>query len=81
MVVRLWAGQFVGKTAVGHVHHREDALFRQKVQNPVDGGPAQRGRDAVYVVVDSFGRDMVTEFTDGVEDELALGSYPVAGFA
>ena len=81
VVMRLGAGQFVGQATVGHMHHREDALFRQKVKDPVDSGPAQRGSDAVYMVVHVFGRDMVTELTDGVEDELALGCYPVAGFA
>ena len=75
------AGHFVGKAAVGHMHHRQDALFCQEVQNPVDGCPAQSGSSAVYVVVHVFGRDVVTELTDGVEDELALGCYPVAGFA
>ena len=81
MVMRLGASHLVGEPAVGHMHHRQDALFCQKVQNPVDGGPAQRGRDAVYMVVHGFGRDVFTELTDGVEDELALGCYPVAGFA
>ncbi len=81
MVMRLGAGHLVGKAAIGHMHHRQDTLFCQKVQNPVDGCPAQRGSDAVYMVVHIFGRDMVTELTDGVEDELALGCYPVAGFA
>ena len=79
--MRLGAGHFVGKAAVGHMHHRQDALFCQEVQNPVDGRPAQSRSDAVYVVVHSFGRDVVSELTDGVEDELALGCYPVAGFA
>ena len=81
MVVRLGADHLVGKPAVGHMHHRQDALFCQKVQNAVDSGPAQSGSDAVYMVVHGFGRDMVTELTDGVEDELALGRHPVAGFA
>ena len=81
VVMRLGAGHLVGEPAVGHMHHRQDALFCQEMQNPVDGGPAQRGSSAVYVVVHGFGRDMVTELTDGVEDELALGCNPVAGFA
>jgi len=37
--------------------------------------------EAVYLGVHGFGRDVVTELTDGVQDELALGSYPVAWFA
>ena len=81
VVMRLGAGQLVGKPAVGHMHHRQDALFCQKVQNAVDSRPAQRGSGAVYMVVHGFGRDMLTELTDGVEDELALGCNPVAGFA
>ena len=81
VVMRLGAGHLVGEPTVGHMHHRQDALFCQKVQDPVDGCPAQRGSSAMYVVVHGFGRDMVTELTDGVEDELALGGYPVAGFA
>ena len=81
VVMRFWSGHFVGKPAVGHVHHCQDTLFCQKVQNPVDSGPAQCGSDAVYMVVHGIGRDVFTELTDGVEDELALGRYPVAGFA
>ena len=48
--------------------HRQDALFRQKVQYPVDSRPAQRGSDAVYMVVHGFGRDVFAELTDGVQD-------------
>ena len=81
VVVRFGAGQFVGEPAVDSVHHRQDTLFCQKVQDPVDGCPAQRGSDAVYMVVHGFGRNMLTELTDGVEDDLALGGYPVARFA
>ena len=79
--MRFGPGHLVGKSPVGHMHHRQDALFCQKVQNPVDGRPAQSRSSAVYMVVHGFGRDMVTELTDGVQDELALGCYPVAGFA
>ncbi len=79
--MRFGAGQFEGKPAVGHMHHRQDALFCQKMQNPVDSGPTQSWSDAVYLFVHSFGRDVLTELTDGVEDELALGGYPVAAFA
>ena len=81
VVMRFGAGHLVGKPAFGHMHRRQDSLFGQKVQNPVDSRPAQRGSDAVYMVVHGFGRDMLTELTDGVQDELALGRYPVAGFA
>ena len=79
--MRLGAGHLVGKPAVGYMHHRQDLLFCQKVKDPVDCRPAQSGSDAVYMVVHGLGRDMVTELTDGVQDELALGCYPVAGFA
>ena len=81
VVMRLGASHFVGKPAVSHIHHRQDALFCQKVQDAVDSRSAQRGSSAVYMVVHLFGRDMLTELTDGVEDELALRGYPVAGLA
>lgn len=81
MVMRLGAGHFVGKAAIGHIHHRQDALFGEKVQHPVDGRPAQGRSDAVYMIVHGFGCDMLAELTDGVQDELALGGDPEAGFA
>ena len=48
--------------------HRQDALYCQKVQYPVDSRPAQRGSGAVYMGVHGFGRDESTELTDGVQD-------------
>jgi len=79
--MRFGAGHLVDKPSVGHMHHRQNTLLCQEVQNPVDGRPAQSGSSAVYLGVHSFGRDVVTELTDGIQDELALGCYPIAGFA
>ena len=81
VVMRFRAGHLVGKPPVGHIHRRQDALFCQKMQGPVYSRPAQRGSDVVYMVVHGFGRDVLTEMTNGIQDELALGCYPVAGFA
>jgi len=53
--------------------HRQDALFCPKVQNPVDSRPVQSGSDAVYMVVHGFGRDMLTELTDSVQDWVGVG--------
>ena len=79
VVMRFWAGHFVGKPAVGHIHHRQNALFCQKVQYSVDSGPAQSRSDAVYMIVHCFGRNMLTQLTDGVQDKLTLGCNPEAG--
>ena len=79
--MRFGAGHFEDKPSVGHMHHRQNPLFCQELQNPVDCRPAQSWSSAVYLSVHCFRRDVVTELTDGVQDELALGCYPVAGFA
>ena len=79
MVMRFRPGKLVGNPTVNRLHHRQDALFGQKVQYPVDSSPAQSRSDAVYMLVHCFGRNMFTQLTDGVEDKLPLGRDPVAG--